>query len=227
MSLNWPIPSFVGEQYTAAGSTWEWNGEAWQSLGPGSPGATGATGASTSLGMFGLIVPTGSFSNVSNSYFGQGGSSAIFTANRNYAFPIIPAQNLLMNSYSIDVVSTSFFTAEVKLAMYDHDYATARPKNRIISSSGILTTTPGIKTWSTGNVNLNAGEVYWFTIMTNNSNTLIRGLNAEAFNFTSGTQGYEDITTTYSSGPPSTFTVSGAVSGSGLVLQVILNVKSI
>jgi hypothetical protein len=45
MSLNWPTPTFIGEQYTFSGSTWEWNGEAWQSLGPGQPGPTGPSGA--------------------------------------------------------------------------------------------------------------------------------------------------------------------------------------
>jgi hypothetical protein len=50
MSLNWPIPSFIGEQYTFNGSTWEWNGEAWQSLGPGQPGPTGPSGATGPAG---------------------------------------------------------------------------------------------------------------------------------------------------------------------------------
>lgn len=66
MSLNWPIPSFIGEQYTFAGSTWEWNGEAWQSLGPGSVGPTGPvgpTGADSTVvgptGPTGNIGPTG------------------------------------------------------------------------------------------------------------------------------------------------------------------------
>lgn len=59
MSLNWPIPSFVGEQYTYAGSTWEWNGSAWQSLGPGQAGPTGPTGASGSSGSSGANGVTG------------------------------------------------------------------------------------------------------------------------------------------------------------------------
>jgi hypothetical protein len=60
MSLNWPIPSFVGEQYTYAGSTWEWNGEAWQSLGPGQSGPTGPTGATGATGSTGATGATGS-----------------------------------------------------------------------------------------------------------------------------------------------------------------------
>jgi hypothetical protein len=60
MSLNWPIPSFVGEQYTFAGSTWEWNGSAWQSLGPGQAGPTGPTGATGATGANGSSGTSGS-----------------------------------------------------------------------------------------------------------------------------------------------------------------------
>ena len=60
MSLNWPIPTFVGEQYTFAGATWEWNGDAWQSLGPGQAGPTGSTGATGATGATGPTGGTGS-----------------------------------------------------------------------------------------------------------------------------------------------------------------------
>jgi hypothetical protein len=34
MEINWPVPSFVGEQYTSpGGDIWEWNGYAWETLG--------------------------------------------------------------------------------------------------------------------------------------------------------------------------------------------------
>jgi len=53
MPITFPIPTFVGETYSAAGKTWQWNGYAWDSIAnTASIGATGATGA-TGLGATG------------------------------------------------------------------------------------------------------------------------------------------------------------------------------
>jgi hypothetical protein len=33
--INWPVPSFIGEIYTAPnGKSWKWNGYAWDFIGP-------------------------------------------------------------------------------------------------------------------------------------------------------------------------------------------------
>lgn len=46
--INWPIPSYVGERYEAPnGKIWEWNGYAWDFVGPGyAVGPTGPEGPS-------------------------------------------------------------------------------------------------------------------------------------------------------------------------------------
>ena len=60
-SIDFPIPSFIGETYTFNGSTWTWNGYAWV-LGPGI-GPTGATGPAGPTGATGSINKfTGTFS---------------------------------------------------------------------------------------------------------------------------------------------------------------------
>jgi hypothetical protein len=56
-SIDFPIPSFIGETYTFNGSTWTWNGYAWV-LGPGL-GPTGATGPTGSTGPAGPTGATG------------------------------------------------------------------------------------------------------------------------------------------------------------------------
>lgn len=45
--INWPVPSFIGEIYTApSGKSWEWNGYAWDFIGPDyAVGPTGPAGA--------------------------------------------------------------------------------------------------------------------------------------------------------------------------------------
>lgn len=60
-SIDFPIPSFIGETYTFNGSTWTWNGYAWV-LGPGvgPTGATGSTGPTGSTGAAGSTGATGS-----------------------------------------------------------------------------------------------------------------------------------------------------------------------
>lgn len=230
MSLNWPIPSFVGEQYTYAGSTWEWNGEAWESLGPGLVGPTGATGASPLAGLFGLLAPTGSSYVITNEYFGSG-SLTTYSANVNRAFPVIPSKNLVMTAFTV-ISASPTGGSEVKLAMYEHDYVTAQPKNRIISSPAISTATSGDKTWSTGNVNLNAGEIYWFSIITNSNVPTFRRADVGCYNFAWSSAiidnigGYSDNTSSYSSGPASVFTVSGVVSNVS-VLKTYLTVRAV
>ena len=46
MAITFPSNPTVGQQFTAAGITWEWNGSSWESL----PPAGGGGGGSTTLG---------------------------------------------------------------------------------------------------------------------------------------------------------------------------------
>lgn len=72
-AINFPAPTSVGEEFTAGGSTWIWDGTAWISkrVGPSGPtgpvgptGPTGATGALGSTGPQGDVGPTGPDSTV-------------------------------------------------------------------------------------------------------------------------------------------------------------------
>jgi hypothetical protein len=57
MPIDFPIPTFVGEQFSAGGKTWQWNGFAWDSL--ANTAAIGATGATGIAGATGLTGATG------------------------------------------------------------------------------------------------------------------------------------------------------------------------
>lgn len=51
MPITFPTPTFVGQTYSAAGKTWQWNGYAWDSIAnTAAIGATGATGPAGSGG---------------------------------------------------------------------------------------------------------------------------------------------------------------------------------
>lgn len=65
-SIDFPVPSFIGETYTFNGSTWTWNGYAWV-LGPG-VGPTGPTGPSGPTGSTGNTGPTGSVSKFTGTF---------------------------------------------------------------------------------------------------------------------------------------------------------------
>ena len=43
--IDFPIPTFIGEQFSSGGKTWQWNGYAWDSVTPTAIGATGPAGA--------------------------------------------------------------------------------------------------------------------------------------------------------------------------------------
>lgn len=59
MPITFPTPTFVGQTYSAAGKTWQWNGYAWNSIAnTAAIGATGATGA-TGIGANGATGATG------------------------------------------------------------------------------------------------------------------------------------------------------------------------
>jgi hypothetical protein len=53
MPIDFPIPSYVGELFTAGGKTWVWNGYAWDAVTPTAIGATGATGIPGATGIQG------------------------------------------------------------------------------------------------------------------------------------------------------------------------------
>ena len=59
MPINFPIPTFIGELFTAGGKTWEWNGYGWDAVTPTAVGATGATGVIGSTGPIGATGTTG------------------------------------------------------------------------------------------------------------------------------------------------------------------------
>ena len=59
MPINFPIPTFIGELFTAGGKTWIWNGYGWDAVTPTAVGATGATGVIGSTGPLGATGTTG------------------------------------------------------------------------------------------------------------------------------------------------------------------------
>jgi hypothetical protein len=61
MPINFPIPTYVGELFPAAGKTWRWNGYAWDAVTETAVGATGATGSqgATGIGATGDVGPQG------------------------------------------------------------------------------------------------------------------------------------------------------------------------
>jgi hypothetical protein len=61
MPINFPIPTFIGELFTAGGKTWEWNGYGWDAVTETAVGATGATGSqgATGIGATGDVGPQG------------------------------------------------------------------------------------------------------------------------------------------------------------------------
>jgi hypothetical protein len=59
MPIDFPIPSFIGETFTAGGKTWVWNGYAWDAVTPTAIGSTGATGVIGSTGPLGATGTTG------------------------------------------------------------------------------------------------------------------------------------------------------------------------
>lgn len=70
--INWPVPSYVGEIYTAPnGKEWEWNGYAWDFIGPGyAVGPTGPAGAGvTNVTYAELVSDIGSNSLIEGSYY--------------------------------------------------------------------------------------------------------------------------------------------------------------
>ena len=70
--IKWPVPSYVGEIYTTPnGKKWEWNGYAWDFIGPGyAVGPTGATGPGvTNVTYSELVSDIGSNSLIQGSYY--------------------------------------------------------------------------------------------------------------------------------------------------------------
>lgn len=61
MPIDFPIPTFVGETFSAGGKTWIWNGYAWDAATITAVGATGATGVqgATGIGATGEVGPQG------------------------------------------------------------------------------------------------------------------------------------------------------------------------
>ena len=56
MPITFPTPTSIGEQFSASGKTWQWNGFAWDSVANTSAiGATGAAGATGLQGIAGVV----------------------------------------------------------------------------------------------------------------------------------------------------------------------------
>ena len=62
MPIDFPIPTFVGETFSAGGKTWMWNGYGWEAVTITAVGATGSTGpqGATGMGATGDVGPQGS-----------------------------------------------------------------------------------------------------------------------------------------------------------------------
>jgi len=59
MPIDFPIPSYIGELFTAGGKTWMWNGYGWDAVTPTAVGATGATGPGIgATGATGVLPPS-------------------------------------------------------------------------------------------------------------------------------------------------------------------------
>lgn len=184
MSLNWPIPSFVGEQYTFNGSTWEWNGEAWQSLGPGqagptgATGSTGATGATGSTGATGATGATGTISDVNlqpiinrttatyANQFIPGGptvsdSSINAAAGGILLVPVIGKQSFQFTSISVSCTTAPSPSAQMRLLLYsDLD---GYPSGKLLESTTFTISSTGLKTFTTS-YSLTNGVTYWVGI---------------------------------------------------------------
>jgi hypothetical protein len=98
MPITFPTPTFIGQTYSAAGKTWQWNGYAWDSIAnTAAIGATGATGA-TGIGANGATGATGPQGATGPAGSGGGGATgagtdAIFwqngqTVNTSYSIPV-------------------------------------------------------------------------------------------------------------------------------------------
>lgn len=62
MAINFPSSPTVGDVYTYAGRSWQWNGYGWEAYpGPALVGPTGPTGATGNTGPTGSTGPTGDF----------------------------------------------------------------------------------------------------------------------------------------------------------------------
>lgn len=78
MPITFPTPTFVGQTFSAAGKTWQWNGYAWDSIAnTAAIGATGATGPAGSGG--GGATGAGT-----DAIFWQNGQ----TVNTSYSIPV-------------------------------------------------------------------------------------------------------------------------------------------
>ena len=59
-AINFPTPSTVGEQFSANGQTWEWDGTSWKNVTAGYVGSRGYTGSAGTNGFTGSQGNTGS-----------------------------------------------------------------------------------------------------------------------------------------------------------------------
>ena len=184
MSLNWPIPSFVGEQYTNGGFTWEWNGSAWQSLGPGqagptgSTGSTGATGATGATGTTGSTGATGTITDViieplinrtTATYANQflPGATSVTDSSLNGAaggillVPVVGKQSFEFTSISVNCATAPSPNSQMRLLLYSD--LNGYPSGKLLESTTFTISTSGLKTFTTS-YSLTNGVVYWVGI---------------------------------------------------------------
>ena len=158
-SIDFPIPSYVGETYTFNGNTWTWNGYAWVLGSSGSTGPTGPTGP-TGAGSTG---PTGPGS--SSKTFGitiDGGGAPIGTGPKG---DIVIPYGMTITSWTL-VADT---TGSIVIDVWKDNYSTYPPtvadsiagSEKPTLSSQIKNQDLALTTWTTA---ITAGNIIRFNV---------------------------------------------------------------
>lgn len=131
MAISFPSNPTVGQQYTAAGITWEWNGSSWESL----PPAGGGGGGSTTLG--GLTDVTIS-SVTTDQVIRYDGTSAWLNEQNN----VLNVTTKASDNLNLAVVLASGSTGNVEV--YADDTLYYNPSTALMSGVSISGTSTGL-----------------------------------------------------------------------------------
>lgn len=129
-------------------------------------GAGGGAAAAKGVHAKEVILSTGAY--ISQAVNGLVLSTAESAANRFYAFPFIPAQNVTVNEMAVEV--TTLAAGSVHLGIYA-DNAGAPGAKIIGSTTAVDTGTTGVKAVSISNTTLTAGTIYWLVVWTSSAAT--------------------------------------------------------
>jgi hypothetical protein len=129
MPITFPTPTFVGQTYSAAGKTWQWNGYAWDSI--ANTAAIGATGATGPIGATGPSGgPTGATGvGIQGSTGATGPSGVTNTAQLAKAwvnFNGTTSPGTIRSSYNVSSITknaTGDYTVNFATAMADANYS--------------------------------------------------------------------------------------------------------